>query len=127
MRMILYILVIAAMLMIPVKRLDIAKLQPVEAVAVYEEQGCIILETDEGSLGKGKTATEALENLKVSTPAVVYLDTADYLLIGENTQEAARELLPYLKRTIQTGIYRGGDVKVEAKYFAVHTDNAKPQ
>lgn len=127
MRIILYLLVIAAVLLIPVECLDVAKLQPVETVAVYMDRGCVILKTDEGSAGKGKTALEALEDLKENTPAVVYLDTADYLLIGGGAEEAAQQLMPYLKKSVKTDVYHGGDVKEEGKLLDVHMDTWKPE
>ena len=107
-------------------RLDIAKLQPIEAVAIYIEQDSVIVKTDMESIGVGKTAMEAVENLKDATPAVVYLDTADYLLVGEGAGAAAQEILPLLRRSVRTGIYRGGDVKEEARFLDVHGNAAKP-
>ena len=126
MRVIIYIVVLAICFCIPVTRLDIAKLQPIEAVAIYAEQGTIILKTDTEAVGVGKTAGEALKDLKESTPAVVYLDTADYLLIGEGAEQVAKDLLPFLRKSVKTGPYSGGDVKEEAKFLDVHGNGAKP-
>lgn len=126
MRVILYIVILAIAFFVPVNRLDIAKLQPVEAVAIYKENGFIVLKTDEESVGKGTSAKEALEELKQSTPAVVYLDTADYLLIGKGAKEAAEEIKAFLKKSVKIGTYQGGDVKEEARYLDVHGNAAKP-
>lgn len=127
MRILLYIVILGAMLFAPVDRLDIAKLEPVEAVAIYTENGQVVLETDGESVGRGATAREALEDLKKKALSVIYLDTADYLLIGDGAQSAAQELRQYLRKSAQIGSYYGGSVKDEAKYLDVHGNSAKPE
>lgn len=127
MRILLYIVILVAMFFAPVNRLDIAKLEPVEAVAIYMEDGQVNLQTDGKSMGRGATAAEALQNLKENALAVVYLDTADYLLVGDGAQDAAQQLQEYLKNSVQIGRYSGGDVKDEAKYLDVHGNSAKPE
>ena len=126
MRIVAYVLILGLSLLAPVQRLDIAKLQPVESVAVYVERGEIVLQTDKESVGRGATAQQALEDLKKNAPAVVYLDTADYLLIGEGALDASNEVRGWLKRSIQTAKYAGGDVKEETQYLKVHGSQAKP-
>lgn len=127
MRILLYIIILVAMFFAPVNRLDIAKLEPVEAVAIYMEDGQVTLQTDGKSMGRGATAAEALQNLKENALAVVYLDTADYLLVGDGAQDAAQQLQEYLKNSVQIGRYSGGSVKDEAKYLDVHGNSAKPE
>ena len=46
MRTVLYILIIILTFLAPVQRLDVAKLQPVEAIAIYTEQDTVIIKTD---------------------------------------------------------------------------------
>ena len=127
MRILLYIAILATMLFAPVDRLDIAKLEPVEAVAVYMEEGQITLQTDGENIGKGATAQEALADLKENALAVIYLDTADYLLIGEGAENAANDLRQYLRDSVQIGKYNGGNVKEAAKYLDVHGNAEKPE
>lgn len=115
------------MLLAPVTRLDVAKLEPVEAVAVYIEDGQIALQTDGGCVGRGVTAAEALVNLKDEALSVIYLDTADYLLVQDGAQDAARELYRYLRRSVRIGSYNGGKVEEEARFLDVHGDAAKPE
>ena len=126
MKTLLYIIILAAVLFVPVTRLDIAKLEPVEAVAVYLEDGLVKLRTDCESMGVGETALEALQDLKEKALSVIYLDTAKFLLVGENAQQAAAELGQYLRDNIKICAYSGGDVKAEAKYFSTHEEAAKP-
>ena len=127
MRVLLYIVILVAMLFAPVDRLDIAKLEPVEAVAVYTEDGRITLQTDGEDIGRGATAREALADLKQNAPSVIYLDTADYLLIGDGGEDAAQELRQYLRYSIQIGKYNGGNIREEAKFLDIHNNAAKPK
>ena len=127
MRKILYIIILALSFFAPVQRLDIAKLLPVESVAVYMERGQVLLKTDTDNVGRGSTAPEALQNLKDTTAAIIYLDTADYLLIGEGEEAAAEQLRPYLRPSVRTGHYAGGDVKEETRYLDAHQNSAKPK
>lgn len=126
MKILLYIVILGAMFLIPVQRLDIAKLEPVEAVAVYMDGGEVVLQTDTQTVGRGATAAQALENLKENALAVIYLDTADYLLVGEGADKAAWELQKYLRPSVQIGSYNGGNVKEEATYLDVHGNAEKP-
>ena len=127
MKFILYAVIIALSLFAPVTRLDIAKLSPVEAVAVYKEYGQVVLKTDEENEGRGENVHLALADLKEKASVIIYLDTARYLLVGEGAAEEAAALQAYLKESVLVGNYAGGDVKEEAKYLDVHTDSAKPE
>lgn len=126
MRRILYAGILLAAFFAPVERLDVAKLLPVEAVAIYMEEEEIVLEIDTEDQGRGSTVQEALENLKENATKIIYLDTARYLLVAENAQVQAKELLPYLKPSVRQGAYVGGSVKEEAKYLDAHSESAKP-
>lgn len=126
MRRILYGVILLAAFFAPVERLDVAKLLPVEAVAIYLEEGAVVLETDSEERGRGDTVQAALENLKQNATKIIYLDTARYLLVAENAQAQAQELLQYLKPSVRQGTYAGGDVKEEAKYLDAHSESAKP-
>lgn len=82
----------------PVEGRDVGKLQPVEVVKVYIDRRQVVLETDTGDLGAGKTVGEALQNLEDTTVGYVYLDTAQYLLVDPGAEDMVGELSPYLKR-----------------------------
>lgn len=126
MRVILYILILALLLLAPAERLDVAKLLPVEAVAVYMDGSVVVLETDTENLGRGETAEKALEDLKKNTAAIIYLDTAEYLLVGEEAESHSQQLKAYLKPSVKVGGYNGGSVKDKAKYLDAHSESAKP-
>lgn len=120
MRILLYILLLASLFFAPVDRLDIADLEPVQAVALYTENGTVVLETDTEDRGSGATATEALRNMKQNTASVIYLDTAEFLLVAEDAKSHVEELRQYLKSSVKVAPYNGGSVREEAKYADVH-------
>ena len=126
MRCILYCIILLLAFFAPVDRLDVAKLLPVEAVAIYLEDEMVVLETDTEDQGRGDTVHSALEDLKEKATKIIYLDTARYLLVAEDAEAQAQELLQYLKPSVRKGVYAGGSVKEEAKYLDAHSESAKP-
>lgn len=121
MRKILYVVILSALFFAPLERLDVAKLLPIQAVAVYMEDGAVILETDTENKGRGDNVENALENLKEITPAVVYLDTAEFLLVSENAVSYINELRDFLKPSVKVCVCEAaGQVKDAAKYLDVH-------
>jgi len=123
---ILYILLIGLTFFAPVNRLEIAKLEPIEAVAVEVRDGEVILKTDTERQGRGATVTEALTNLKENAPAVVYLDTARYLLLAENAAHLQEQIVPFLRGRPKVAPYSGGEVGEELKYLQTHWDPGLP-
>lgn len=126
MRTQLYIVLLGLMLLAPVKRLDVSKLEPVEAVAVTLENGMVCLTTDTEAEGKGITAEEALLSMKENTSGIIYLDTARFLLIGENAEDAAQDLKSWLRKNVRICKYSGSDVKEETKRLDAHDLSTKP-
>ena len=120
MRRLCYLAILVGIFFAPVEKLDIADLEPVQAVAVYMDGDNVVLETDTQDKGRGKSAEEALADMKKNTPTVIYLDTAEYLLVAKNAEDYADTLRGYLKRDIKIVEYYGGSVKEEAKYADVH-------
>lgn len=120
MKVILYIGIIALSLLAPVTRLDIADLEPVEVVSVSMEGEQVVIQTDTEAEGKGSSAQAALEDLRRNTAAVVYLDTAEYLLVSEDSRDAAKELAAWLKPSVQVAQGYSLPVKEAGKYLEVH-------
>ncbi len=121
MKRILYIIILVATLIAPGKNSDIAKLQPVELIAIREEANGIIIQTDTGDEGRGINVDEAMENLMRTTPGIVYLDTANYLLIKTGAEEYAKEMGGYLKTTVMLcKTDDDPDLKDAAMYLSVH-------
>ena len=120
-RILLYIALLAAALVIPVERTDLGKLKPVETVYLYTDEGILTLLTDTGDKGTGKTVGQALENLKQTTAGTVYLDTAEYLLITEESKFEAQELKKLLKGSVRI-CEAEGEIPLEevGAYLSVH-------
>ena len=93
-RIVSYILILVAVLFLPTKAVDVGKLRPVQTIAVYTSGSGYRILTDTMDSGFGKTMPMAIEDLKATTPAVIYLDTAQYLVV--NDEVAIEELYPYL-------------------------------
>ena len=121
MRKLIYALIIAALCLAPLKRTDIAKLRPVQAVAMYLENNTVVLETDTGDQGVGKGVSDAINDLKEKTASVIYLDTADFLLVADNAVSKVGELAQHIKQSVKVCVCdAAGRVKEVAQYLEVH-------
>ena len=126
MKKLLYICIVIASALVPVKRMDITKLLPVETVAVIRQDDTVILKTDTGDVGRGINTMQALADLREKATQVIYLDTARYLLVGDGTEADAAQLRKCLKRNINQEVYSGGDIREETRYLDAHENTAKP-
>lgn len=125
-RILIYIAILVGLLLMPMNGTDVGKLRPVEVVCLYEENGEIVLLTDTGDKGTGKTVKLALEELKQTTPGNIFLDTADFLLIREGAEGCLEEMEAYLKENVR--ICKVGlisDLTQAAKYLSVHKPKMK--
>lgn len=126
MRMVLYIVMLALLFLAPVERLDVAKLEPVQTVAVYINDAAVVLETDTGNKGEGADVEGALEDLEENTPGVIYLDTAQYLLVSEQAESYVDSLRKYLSPSVRACLWdEKGSVKDAAQYLDVRSDLPK--
>lgn len=82
---------------VPFVGTDVAKLQPVEIVAVSSENGGIMIRTDTDAWGYGDTLPEAIEELKRCATGRILLETADYVLIEYIDHSVLDDLLKYLR------------------------------
>jgi hypothetical protein len=114
------------MLFAPVKRMDITKLEPVEAIAVEKEKGKVVLTTDTQSVGTGTNAEKALVALKENSLGIIYLDTVRYLLVESGAEDAAKQLAPFLHRSVAVASYNGGGIKEEVRYLDARNFAAEP-
>lgn len=123
MRVIMYVVILALLFLAPVEGLDIAKLEPVQTVAVYVENGEVVLATDTQNVGRGANAQKALADLEENTPGVIYLDTAEYLLVTEDAQKYAEQLRTDLRPSVKVVLWDGiSSVKDAAEYLDVRGD-----
>ena len=120
-RIILYIGILALVIAAPVKPMNIGDLRPVQIVSVYKEGGWTVIETDTDDKGIGGTALQALQNMKDASDGVIYLDTADYLLLTKDAEEAIMELYENLKPSVRLCMVSGAvNLKKAASYLKTH-------
>lgn len=98
-----------------------SQLRPIEVIYICKEGDTVLLQTDTDDLGLGEDARSALSNMKDTSPAVIYLDTAEYLVVGPGGEEAAMQLRGILKDSVQLC---ATDEKISlqdlAQYLPVH-------
>lgn len=125
-RILLYAAILSALLAAPVKRLDVGKLRPVQVVAVYKENQWVVIETDTGDYGIGATAEQALCNMEDTTAGVIYLDTAQYLLLRKGAENEAEQLRKVLKPDTRLCYAQEEiDIMQTGKFLAAHADLPK--
>lgn len=121
---IIYVLLLGALFLFPLQGEDVGKLLPVELVYLHREGDVVVITTDTEAAGAGKTVNAALDNLKATTAGIVFLDTADYLLVDENAVSDVDALKNHLKSSVRVcKSVPDVDLKEAAVYLAVH----KPQ
>lgn len=82
---------------LPFQGTDVATLEPAETLYVCIKEESIWVETDGGWFGKGATAKEAIADLKESAPGQVFLQTVDFLLLQENSEQVLPQLYSFLR------------------------------
>jgi len=125
-KIVIYTILLAAALLIPVKGTDVGKLVPVEVIQIYKEGDVGGIATDLGESGVGTSVKEAVENLKATTSGIIFMDTADFLLIDVNAKEEAIVLKDYLKPSVRVCFLDGEiDLEKTAAFLNVHRPATK--
>lgn len=120
-RVIVYIALLIAALFAQPSGTDIGQLQPVEVVMVDRKWGEVIIRTDTGDIGRGRTFDSALRNLKDTTSGAIYLDTAGYLLVTRGAVNLLGELSTVLKTSVRVCCADGElDLAETAAFLAAH-------
>ena len=120
-RKLLYAVILGALFFAPLNRVEIANLEPIQAVWMYYADGELVLETDTEDKGSGVTAAEALDAMKSSSPGIIYLDTAQYLFVSEDAQAQISALQPYVKDAVRLCLWDGqGNIADAVKYADAH-------
>ena len=120
MRIVIYGVILLGLLLAPVRKLDIAELEPVEVVYLDKTADRILLSTDTGAQGRGSTMDAALEDMKQKTPAVIYLDTAEFLIVSENAVNELESVRYYVKDSVRLCVAENPDMKTAARYLKTH-------
>ncbi|MBR2420803.1 MAG: hypothetical protein IKB09_00445 [Oscillospiraceae bacterium] len=116
-RTILYIGILALVLAAPVKPMEIEKLRPVQIVSVYKKNDWTVVETDTEDIGIGTSVEQAVQNMKDTSGGVIYLDTAEYLLLTKETEETAERLRAELKPSVGICLMTGVEDLQKAVLF----------
>lgn len=119
------LLVIAALLLILTGRgnagADISRMEPVGLVHISSNGGQITVQTDTGASGSGVTLTAAVEDLHESSPAVVFLDTAEFLLV-DGQQALNREVYELFRPACRVCAVQGeADLQQAYDYLRIHS------
>lgn len=100
---------------------DISKLEPVQAVYLYLEDGQLHIETDTGDHGVGRNLTEATEKMKADSDGEIFLETAEFLILEPNVpirEDFYTLLRPGCRVCFTT---EPPDLPAAAKYLSLHT------
>ena len=120
MKIMLYITLAALALAAPRERADVGKLRPVEVIAVNQSGEGYVIRTDLGDRGAGATLAEAVNDLRDTAPGIVYLDTAEYLLLENEVTDTAY-LEQILKPRVRVcGAQTGIDLEGSGQYLDIH-------
>ena len=105
---------------------DIASLSPAEAVWLEESDGYVHIETDSEETGIGKTLLEALENMKQTASGVVFLDTADYVIVKQGSEALLSQAADVLRPSCSVCVADSmPDLAEAAEYLGVHEPAVK--
>ena len=125
-RMIVYLGILAAVLWAGDPGTDIGMLIPVETVFIQKQGDEIAIQTDSADTGVGATMKRAAEDLKEKADGVIYLDTADYLILNRE----AEALLPQLQNNQKQEVFlceADGQIDVQkaTAFLRAHTPQLK--
>lgn len=76
---------------------DVGRLQPVQVVVLSNRDDGVQLQTDTADLGTGENVQQAVMNMKEQSSAMVFLDTAEYLLIEPGAEVWLSQLREHLR------------------------------
>ena len=120
-RWMIYLLLVAGAFLFPKRPVELGKLIPVELILVEKEEGAYLVRTDTGDVGHGTTLPSAIENLRATAPGDLFLDTARYLLVTEETHHTIPEISRYLKgETYISMVENGLDPEQATQYLSAH-------
>ena len=123
-------LIYAALILIsiatPKEQVELGKLRPVQTLYAYYNEGELSLVTDMGDCGRGPDVDAAVVSLREHAPGFIYLDTADYLIVGLGDEKVIPTLAEYLKGTVRICATEGvGELGEATEYLSAHKPKTK--
>ena len=96
-------------------------LEPVSLVRVEKLETGILVETDTGTKGEGQDFLTAIADLHDGAASVVFLDTAEWLLLPDSESVSVEELLTVFRPSVRVCVWEGGaEWVVVASYLKIH-------
>lgn len=121
-RWIAYLGIMVLVLCLPLERTDVADLHPVQTVALYKTDTGYRVETDTNDSGDGTSVDAAYRDLLETTPGIIYLDTADFLLVSHDALDKIPEIGQYLKNSVRICEVQGcGQLEQVSAFLSVQT------
>lgn len=98
---------------------DINELEPVVAIQIQTDPDGIRVITDTGSSGYGATLEAALENLHSSATKRIFMETAQFLLVEE--ESCLNEMMDLVRPSCRVCLTKGQlDLTLAAQYLKIH-------
>lgn len=124
----LIVIIFAMVGWLPLKATDVGQLKPVEVVCVGSKGDTVYILTDTDDCGFGKDLSEALEDLKKTTSGYVFLETAEYILLGKSAENMAEELREHFRSGCNVCFVNGEvPLKDAAAFLRVHVPSVTLQ
>ena len=123
-RWFIYAAVLVLVTMSPLQGVDIGRLSPVETVWMEQREDGVYLRTDAGAIGWGENAKEALENLRTTSSGIIFLETADYLVLRIGSEKLLEQLTDVLRPSCMICVTpQMPDLQSVTDFFLTHEPN----
>ena len=100
---------------------SVEELQPVQLLMADMEGEQVVLQTDTGDEGSGRTLEEALDHMKTSSSKKIFLKTAELLILRNNAVNLIGELGELLRPAVRVCISEDElDLTKAAEYLTYH-------
>lgn len=100
---------------------NIAKLEPAQVISAESKAGGVLLRTDVGHFGWGKDLAAAIGDMEASASGLVFLDTAEYLLVCPGAEKWVPELSKILRSSCRICLADDEtDLRMAAEYLSAH-------
>lgn len=86
-----------ALLLLPQRGAEVGKLLPVETLLIEKQAGQYRVSADTGSAGRGDSLEKAVDALRAEAPGILFLDTADYVLLTGEAEDSMEKLQDYVR------------------------------
>lgn len=100
---------------------DVGDLQPLEVLYVFRQNDGLCLASDTGDRGRGATMEAAFQDLREGAAGEIFMDTADYVLLGFGTEDQVQTLWQELRPGCQVCRVSGEpDLEQAADFLSTH-------